>query len=89
MDIAQERLDRMIVYGTKQCPDTTVCLESLEKAGTPYEFRDISDLSMLKEFLSYRDHSPLFDPVRAAGGVGIPFLVLEDGTQTFEWSSLG
>ncbi len=76
----------MIVYGSKQCPDTTACLSALRAAGTPHEFRDIADLSALKEFLKYRDTLSLFDRVKASGGVGIPFIVREDGTYTFEWT---
>ncbi len=76
----------MLVYGSKQCPDTVACLSALHAAGTPYEFRDLAELSALKEFLKYRDTLSLFDPVKAKGGVGIPLLVREDGTFTFEWT---
>ena len=76
----------MLVYGSKQCPDTVTCLTALHAAGTPYEFRDLAELSALKEFLKYRDTLSLFDPVKAKGGVGIPLLVREDGTFTFEWT---
>ena len=76
----------MLVYGSKQCPDTVACLSALHAAGTPYEFRDLAALSALKEFLKYRDTLSLFDPVKAKGGVGIPLLVREDGTFTFEWT---
>ena len=76
----------MIVYGSKQCPDTVTCLSFLRENGTPHEFRNIADLSSLKEFLQYRDTVTLFDSVKAAGGVGIPFLVLDDGQFSFEWT---
>ena len=76
----------MLVYGSKQCPDTVACLSALHAAGTPYEFRDLAALSALKEFLKYRDTLSLFDPVKAKGGVGIPLPVREDGTFTFEWT---
>ena len=70
----------MIVYGSKQCPDTMACLESLKKGGTPFEFRDLADLAMLKEFLHYRDTSPLYDAVKGSGRVGIPLIVADDGS---------
>lgn len=76
----------MLVYGSKQCPDTMACLSALSRTGTPHEFRDIADLSVLKEFLKYRDTLSLFDRVKDNGGVGIPFIVQEDGTYTFEWT---
>ena len=76
----------MIVYGSKQCPDTLECLSYLAKEGISHEFRDIADLPVLKEFLKYRDTLCLFDAVRANGGVGIPFIVQDDGQFTFEWT---
>ena len=76
----------MIIYGSKQCPDTMECLSTLSNAGTPHEFRDIADLAMLKEFLHYRDTVALFDSVKARGDVGIPFIVKDDGQYTFDWT---
>lgn len=74
----------MIVYGSKQCPDTRECLSALSTAGMTYEFRDIADLPVLKEFLKYRDTISLFDQVRANGGVGIPFIIQDDGQFTLK-----
>ena len=76
----------MIVFGSKQCPDTMECLASLTQAGISYEFRDIAELSSLKEFLKYRDTVALFDNVKANGGVGIPFIIREDGQYSFDWA---
>ena len=76
----------MIVYGSKQCPDTMACLSALSAAGIPHEFRDIADLAALKEFLRYRDTLSLFDRLKENGGVGIPFIIREDGTYTFAWT---
>ena len=75
----------MIVYGTRQCPDTVACLNELELSGRPFEFRDITELPMLKEFLRYRDREGMFDTVKANGGVGIPLIVKDDGNLSFEW----
>lgn len=76
----------MIVYGSRQCPDTMACLASLTESGTPHTFRDIADLAALKEFLQYRDSVSLFESVKANGGVGIPFIVLDNGQFTFDWT---
>ena len=75
----------MIIYGTRQCPDTVACLEALDAKGCPYEFRNIENLSVLKEFLQFRDNDASFDPVKAAGGVGIPVIVRDDGSLSFDW----
>ena len=75
------------VYGTRQCPDTCSCLDALAAAQIPVEFRDIAQLENLKEFLSIRDNDPIYDPVKARGGVGIPLLV-KNGVRSFEWSDL-
>ena len=78
----------LMIYGTRQCPDTLACLADLEAARIPFEFRDITLLPVLKEFMQLRDSNPIFAPVRAAGGVGIPLLVMDDGSLSFEWSPL-
>ena len=75
----------LIVYGTTQCPDTVACLAALREAGKAFEFRDITELPVLKEFLHYRDQEALFESVKEAGGVGIPFLIHRDGNMSFEW----
>ena len=76
----------MIIYGTTQCPDTVACLKACEEKGIKHEFRDITVLPVLKEFLGIRDISPLYDSVKKAGGIGIP-LVCKDGELTLDWES--
>ena len=78
----------MIIYGTKQCPDTQACLDAFESKGRAVEFRCIENLPFLKEFLHYRDNDAAFDPVKANGGVGIPLIVKDDGSLTFDWEPL-
>ena len=38
----------------------------------------------LKEFLQLRDTNPVFEDIRARGGIGIPLFVDEDGEMTFD-----
>lgn len=83
--IPGEECIQMIIYGSKQCPDTMACRAELDARGTGYEFRDIGDLPTLKEFLHLRDTEAVFAPVRAAGGIGIPLLIADDGSLSFEW----
>ncbi|WP_010631767.1 glutaredoxin domain-containing protein [Sporolactobacillus vineae] len=71
------------VYGSKLCPDCRNTIVQFDEAGINYKFFDIcTDLSLLKEFLSIRDHSTLFDQVKKNKGLGIPCIILEDGTVT-------
>lgn len=74
------------IYGSMLCPDCVRCREELDRAGVEYEYLDFSDsLKNLKEFLSIRDSSDLFEDVRASGSIGIPCLVDEDGTVKLDW----
>ena len=74
------------VYGMKICLDTVECCEALTRAGVEYEFLDFAEKTAnLKAFLKLRDGSPLFDPVRQEGGIGIPCIQREDGSITFDW----
>ena len=57
-----------------------------DAAGVEYEYLDFSEnLKHLKEFLKLRDTLPLFDAVKAAGGIGIPCIVREDGSASLSW----
>ena len=74
------------IYGTLRCPDCVECCAELEKAGVDYAFLDFDkDLKLLKELLKIRDSSPLFDEARKEGNIGIPCIVLEDGTISLNW----
>ncbi len=74
------------IYGSMLCPDCVDCCRNLNDAKVNFEFCDFADnLLNLKEFLKLRDESAVFDELRAAGKIGIPCIVREDGTFTFSW----
>ena len=74
------------IYGSRLCPDCVRCIEDLTAAGVEFEYHDFSeDLRSLKVFLSLRDTESVFEEVRAAGKIGIPCIVREDGSVTLEW----
>ena len=74
------------VFGSALCPDCVACKAALDAAGAEYEFIDIcGGMPALKEFLRHRDAEEAFDAARAAGQVGIPAVLLEDGTLTPDW----
>ncbi|MBR4445837.1 MAG: glutaredoxin [Solobacterium sp.] len=76
------------VYGSPLCPDCVACKEAFDAEGIAYEFVDITgSMASLKEFLKLRDANALYDAVKEAGGVGIPTLMLEDGTLTLDYES--
>ena len=78
-------MKKIFVFGSEQCPDCVVMKERLAAEKIRFSFIDVLDsLGKLKMFLKYRDSLPQFEAVRAAGGVGIPLLVVNDG----EWSTL-
>lgn len=74
------------IYGSMMCPDCVDCCADLDREGVCYEFLDFADsLLNLKEFLALREHS-IFNNVKAAGSIGIPCIVREDGSLTLDWS---
>lgn len=74
------------IYGSKRCGDCISCLRAFDKSGTSYEFFDIdSELKLLKEFLRYRDSFSVFDICKEEDNIGIPALVLDDGSITLDW----
>ena len=75
---------KAIIYGSTLCPDCVAALAATKEKGLTEktEFRCITDsLAFLKEFLALRERAE-FLPVKAAGGIGIPVFVLENGTVT-------
>lgn len=74
------------IYGSMLCPDCVQCLQDLDRAGVQYEYLDISEnLLHLKEFLKLRQLQ-VFDTVKAAGGIGIPCILRDNGIVTLDWS---
>ena len=74
------------IYGSMQCPDCVAGCEDLKKAEVAFEFLDWDhNLRYLKEFLALRDKTELFADVKAAGSIGIPCIVKEDGSVTLSW----
>lgn len=37
----------------------------------------------MKLFLNKREHDQKYVPMKENGGIGIPFMIFEDGTETF------
>jgi glutaredoxin-related protein len=73
------------MYGIRSCPDVRATLAMFEKNGIMVDFRDFNEnIVFLKEFLSLRDRSPLFDNAKSRGNIGIPCFVAEDGAISFD-----
>lgn len=71
------------VYGSNVCPGTLRFLAILTENGVMPNFVNVTgSIGLLKEFITFRDTSPLFDGVRGSGGIGFPLIQLEDGTYT-------
>lgn len=74
------------IYGSMLCPDCVKCRDDLNQAGVAYEYLDFADsLKNLKEFLSIRESSPVFIPVREAGKIGIPCIVDDNDGILLDW----
>ena len=75
----------MKVYGTDICIDCRNYKAIQKSRGFEAEYIDITENTRnLREFLHFRDHEPVFDPVREHGGIGIPLFVRQDGAKTLD-----
>ena len=73
------------IYGSPMCKDCVICKEELDKAGVEYVYMDITgNLMFLKKFLKLREQ-PDFDEIRQKGQIGIPCILREDDSLTFDW----
>ncbi len=76
---------KVTVVGSHLCPDTLYALNELVKAGVEIDFKNMSGaLADLKVYLALRDSEPMYEKVKAGGGIGIPCFILEDGTKTMD-----
>ena len=74
------------LYGSALCPDCRECKENFDQLGIEYTLVDIcASMRNLKSFLDLRDRLPLFLHSKEIGDIGIPALMLEDGTVTLDW----
>lgn len=79
----------MIVYGSMLCPDCVECCEAYDAAGVDYTFLNITEgLRELKAFLKLRDICPDLETLRGGDTIGIPCVVLENGSVTLDWASV-
>ncbi len=84
-----EGQEKLTVYSSPLCPDCRECKANFDAHGIEYELIDIGEsMKNLKAFLKLRDSSPVFDPCREGGFVGIPAIVREDGSVTLDWESV-
>lgn len=75
------------IYGSKLYSDCVNCCRELKEANVEFEYCDFADsLIHLKEFLKLRDEHAEFDELRAAGKIGIPCIVRQDGSFTLDWN---
>ena len=72
------------VYVMATCPDCSEVKERLSD-NPDFEIIDIGEhVRNLKEFIRLRDSSPAFDSVKAAGSIGLPCVVEDDGRISFD-----
>ena len=71
------------VYGSNVCPATTRFIDVLTENNVMPTFINVTgSINLLKEFIAFRDTSPLYENVRGTGSIGFPLIELEDGTRT-------
>ena len=77
------------IYGSPLCPDCRECKANFDAHGIAYEEVNITgSMANLKEFLKLRDHEAAFEGSKAAGGVGVPAIIKEDGSVELDWEAI-
>lgn len=77
------------VYGTPTCPHCASAKANFDYYKIPYEYVDVCEsVKQLKEFTVLRDTRKEFDDAKENGYIGIPAIIKEDGTLTFDWESI-
>ncbi|MGN1392620.1 MAG: hypothetical protein ACI4V7_01040 [Succinivibrionaceae bacterium] len=78
------------VYGNPSCPDCKKLQASImaNDNNIQVEGYDISNPKNLKEFLILRDTRIEFADIKLKNQIGIPCIILDDGSITFDWESI-
>lgn len=77
----------ILIYGMNECSDCRDCKNNFDRFGIEYEFKNITDIKNLRQFLIYRDTNPaVFDKLKEAHDIGIPCLVNE-GVVFTDWET--
>ena len=77
------------IYGSPLCPDCRECKANFDAHGIAYEEVNITgSMAELKEFLKLRDTREEFAGSKAAGGVGVPAIIMEDGSIELDWEKI-
>lgn len=75
---------KLILIGSHFRPGHIYALNKLKDYNGEIDFQEISSsFPALKLFLNKREHDQKYVPVKENGGIGIPFMIFEDGTETF------
>ena len=76
---------KVVMYGTKACPDCVEAEEILKEKGIQYLYMEFSDnIGYLKRFLTLRDTNPIFDEVKENHWVGVPCFQFQDGSLSLD-----
>lgn len=76
---------KLTMIGSHLCQDTLYAMIKLKEKGAVIDFQNISAFfPALKLFLQKRENDPVFEPIKQEGKIGLPFFILEDGTETFD-----
>lgn len=77
------------IYGSKFCPNCEHAKLNFDHYNVPYEYIDINEsLKNLKEFLHIRDTNKMYDKIKEEGLIGIPTMVVDDNSPTFDWCTI-
>ena len=80
---------KLTILGSHLCEDTRNSLKILKEKNVEVIFENLSEsLDSLKKYLLVRETSEMYAGVRAAGGIGIPCFILEDGTKTLDLTAV-
>lgn len=80
---------KVTILGSHLCQDTMYALMKMKDCDAIVEFCNISvDFSALKKFMKLRENQSDFQTVKENDKIGMPFFLLEDGTETHDLISV-
>lgn len=80
---------KVTMFGSNFCQDTLFAMQELKAHGIAINFMNIStNFPALKAFMNKRMSDPIFEPVIKNDGIGMPFFVFEDGSESLDYKEV-
>jgi glutaredoxin-related protein len=80
---------KVTMIGSHLCQNTLYALIKLKEHNVTIDFQDVAaSFPALREYIHVRETSPVFEAYRKTGDIMMPYIKMEDGTETLHFEDV-